>query len=89
MPLSDEYIKELFASDAFKEGIKQYLKDNLQVSIKVNNGADYSQRNDCVNVEVELSLADDIDPNSRNQWRASYFTSASDSTSVDCSNSSF
>jgi hypothetical protein len=86
MPLTEEYIKELFASDAFKEGVRQYIKDNLRVKVTVNNGADYSQRSDCVNVDVELSLDDDVDPNSRNSWRSSYFASGSDSTSVDCSN---
>jgi hypothetical protein len=86
MQLSDELIKELFATDAFKEAVQQYLKENLQISVKVNNGGDYQQRDNCVNVEVELSLADDIDPNSTFR-RSNYFTSSSDSTSVDCSSS--
>ena len=86
MPLTDEYIKELFASDAFKEGVRQYIKDNLRIKVTVNNGADYSQRSDCVNVDVELSLDDDVDTRSTFH-RSTYFASGSDSTSVDCSNS--
>lgn len=84
MALNEEYIKELFASDAFKEAVKSYIKENLQVKVTVNNGADFSQHDNCVNVDVELSLADDVDERSTFH-RGSYFTSSSDSVTVDCS----
>jgi gluconate kinase len=78
MPLSEEYIKELFSSDAFKEAVKDYLKENLQVNVKVTNGDDFYQKDNVVKVEVELNLADDQD----RITRTSYFTSSSDSVSV-------
>jgi gluconate kinase len=78
MPLSEEYIKELFNSDAFKEAVKDYLKENLQVNVKVTNGDDFYQKDNVVKVEVELNLADDQD----RITRTSYFTSSSDSVSV-------
>lgn len=87
MPLTEDYIKELFASNAFKEAVKSYIKENLDIKVTVNNGGDYSQRDNCVNVDVELSLRDDTDERS-SFHRSNYFVSSSDSTTVDCSSNS-
>jgi hypothetical protein len=78
MPLSDEYIQELFSSDTFKEAVKAYLKENLNVNVTVTNGDYLYQKDNVVKVEVELSLADDQE----RIIRTSCFTSSSDSVSV-------
>jgi hypothetical protein len=80
MTLNAEDVKTLFASPEFKEAMREYLKENLRVEVKVDHGRDIYSRDNEVSVEVELSLADDQPA----QWshRTSSFSSSSGSVTV-------
>lgn len=77
MPLTEEYIKELFASDAFKNAVGEYLKENLEVSVAVGNGRGMYGGNNDVEVRVKLGLRSD-----KHTWEVSTFSESFDSVTV-------